>query len=178
MFSHDLSDLRVWNDMNPNSRHSSIATLVVISQLTREAQSRHRNGNPYGHNQTNNCHIIACRSEYRLGTARRYYQGTRSLANQQRRKPAEEGWRKAALQVIAVFAGITTAWLAGPAVPAFLPHDFTGKLALGLLASGGSGFWNSILTYVTKAKDVKAAEAESRQIEARAKKGTLPKHGH
>src|ERR1700738_648174 len=31
--------------------------------------------------------------------------------NQQRRKPVEEGWRKAALQVIAVIAG-TTAWLA------------------------------------------------------------------
>src|SRR5438067_123333 len=75
-------------------------------------------------------------------------------------------------------AGITTAWLAGPAVPAFLPHDFTGKLALGLLASGGSGFWNSILTYVTKAKDVKAAEAESRQVEARAKKGSPAKHSH
>jgi hypothetical protein len=59
-----------------------------------------------------------------------------------------------------------------------LPHDFTGKLALGLLASGGSGFWNSILTYVTKAKDVKAAEAETRQIEARAKKATLPKHAY
>jgi len=98
--------------------------------------------------------------------------------NQQRRKPVEEGWRKAALQVIAVIAGITTAWLAGPAVPAFLPHDFTGKLALGLLSSGGSGFWNSILTYVTKAKDVKAAEAETSQIEARAKRTTLPKHGH
>src|SRR5437660_10980393 len=80
MFSHDLSDLRVWNDMNQNSRHSSIGTLVVISKLTRDAQSRHRNGNPYGHDHTNNCHIIACRSEYRLGTARRYYQGTRSLA--------------------------------------------------------------------------------------------------
>lgn len=51
------------------------------------------------------------------------------LLNQQRRKPVEEGWRKAALQVIAVIAG-TTAWLAGPAVPAFLPHDFTGKLRL------------------------------------------------
>src|SRR5256885_15655154 len=80
MFSHDLSDLRVWNDMNPNSRHSSIGTLVVISQLTREAQSRHRNGNPYGHDQTNNCHIIACSSEYRLGTARGFFQGARFLA--------------------------------------------------------------------------------------------------
>jgi hypothetical protein len=47
-----------------------------------------------------------------------------------------------------------------------------------LLASGGSGFWNSILTYVTKAKDLKAAEAETRQIEARAKSGTLSKSGH
>jgi hypothetical protein len=163
MFSHDLIDLRVWNDMNPNSRHSSIGTLAVVSQLTRETESRHRNGNPYGHDQTNNCHIII--------------KGLVPWLNQQRRKPVEEGWRKAALQVIAVIAG-TTAWLAGPAVPAFLPHDFTGKLALGLLASGGSGFWNSILTYVTKAKDVKAAEAETRQIEARAKRTTLPKHGH
>jgi len=98
--------------------------------------------------------------------------------NQERRKPAEEGWRKAALQIIAVFAGITTAWLAGPAVPDFLPHDFTGNLALGLLASGGSGFWNSILTYVTKAKDVKAAEAETKQVEARAKKASHPKRDH
>jgi hypothetical protein len=57
-------------------------------------------------------HIIACRSEYRLGTTRRNYQGTCSWLNQQRRKPAEEIWRKAALQVIAVFAGITSAWLA------------------------------------------------------------------
>ena len=98
--------------------------------------------------------------------------------NQQRRKPAEEGWRKAALQVMAVVAGMTTAWLASPVVPDFIPHDFTGKLALGLLASGGSGFWNSILTYVTKAKDLKAAEVETRQIEARAKRGTLSKSGH
>jgi hypothetical protein len=34
------------------------------------------------------------------------------------------------------------------------------------------------VTYVTKAKEVKAAEAETRQIEARAKKAILPKHGH
>jgi hypothetical protein len=38
---------------------------------------------------------------------------------------------------MAVVAGITTAWLASPVVPDFIPHDFTGKLALGLLASGG-----------------------------------------
>jgi hypothetical protein len=52
-----------------------------------------------------------------------------------------------------------------------LPESF----ALGLLASGGSGFWNSILTYVTKAKDIKAAEAESKQMEGRVKRATHSK---
>jgi hypothetical protein len=87
---------------------------------------------------------------------------------------------EAALQVLAVIAGITTAWLASAAIPkgVGIPDDWTGTLALGLLASGGSGFWNSILMYVTKAKDLKAAEAETKQIEVRAKKGTLSKSGH
>ena len=35
----------------------------------------------------------------------------------QQRKPTEEGCRKAALQVLAVIAGITTAWLASAAIP-------------------------------------------------------------
>jgi hypothetical protein len=43
-----------------------------------------------------------------------------------------------------------------------IPDGWTGKLALGLLASGGSGFWNSILTYVNKAKDIKVAAAETK----------------
>jgi len=33
---------------------------------------------------------------------------------------------------------------------------------LGLLASGGSGFWNSVLTFVNKVKDVKKLEAEEK----------------
>jgi glucose dehydrogenase len=37
--------------------------------------------------------------------------------NHQQRKPAEEGCMKAALQVLAVIAGITTAWLASAAIP-------------------------------------------------------------
>jgi hypothetical protein len=100
--------------------------------------------------------------------------------NQQRRKPAEEGWRKATLQVLAVIAGIITASLASAAIPkgVGIPDDWTGTLALGLLASGGSGFWNSILTHVTKSKDLKAAEAEIKQIEARAKRTSLSKSGH
>ena len=100
--------------------------------------------------------------------------------NQPRLRPADEGWRKATLQVLAVLAGITTAWLSSAAIPkgVGIPDDWTGTLALGLLASGGSGFWNSILTYVTKAKDLKAAEAETKQIEVRAKRTTLPRHRH
>ncbi len=100
--------------------------------------------------------------------------------NQPRLRPVDEGWRKATLQVLAVLAGITTAWLSSAAIPkgVGIPDDWTGTFALGLLASGGSGFWNSILTYVTKAKDLKAAEAETKQIEVRAKTATLPKHRH
>jgi hypothetical protein len=59
---------------------------------------------------------------------------------------------------IAVGARITTAWLASPVV-CWL----------------AAGFWNSILTYVMKAKDIKAAEAESKQMEARVKRPTLSK---
>src|SRR4030095_10752930 len=58
----------------------SVNILVVISQLTREAQSRHRNGNSYGHNQTNNRHIIAYRSQHSFGAACRYHLKNRFLA--------------------------------------------------------------------------------------------------
>jgi hypothetical protein len=79
-------------------------------------------------------------------------------------KSLPKGWRDAVLQMLAVAAGIITAWLASAAIPAGvgIPDGWTGKLALGLLASGGSGFWNSILTYVNKAKDIKVAAAETK----------------
>jgi hypothetical protein len=97
------------------------------------------------------------------------------LNRQWTKKPWQEGVRKALLQLLAVASGIITADLASAAIPtgAGIPDDWTGKLALGLLASGGSGFWNSILTYVTKAKDIKAADAESKQIETEAKRVAL-----
>jgi len=78
----------------------------------------------------------------------------------------QEGVRQAVLQGLAVCAGIATAWFASAAIPANvgIPNDWTGKLALGLLASGGSGFWNSILTYAKSAKDIKASEAETRKL--------------
>ena len=80
-----------------------------------------------------------------------------------------EGRRKSALQGLAVFAGIGTALLAWPVikdiVPGFL-DSITGVLALGFLASGGSGFWNSIATYVKDVKDIKKFQAEREKLQA------------
>jgi hypothetical protein len=75
--------------------------------------------------------------------------------------PWKEGVRRTVLQVLAVVAGIITAFLARPTIPTeVLPAtNDSAILALGLLASGGSGFWNSVLTYVLKAKDIKEVEA-------------------
>ncbi len=74
----------------------------------------------------------------------------------------QERYRKIVLQVMAVAAGIVSSLLAYPAISglAFFPTEKTGQtlmiIALGLLASGGSGFWNSFQTYVRKAKDLKS----------------------
>jgi hypothetical protein len=85
--------------------------------------------------------------------------------------PQKEGYRKVALLVLAVVAGLVTAWLAKPAIEGLnLPGELSssrGIIALGLLASGGSGFWNSVATYVLNLKDIKAAEAEKEQVEAK-----------
>lgn len=89
--------------------------------------------------------------------------------NQENPDPTKEGWRRAILQILAVAAGIITAFLASPVVPGNIFHGVTGNLALGLLASGGSGFWNSILSYANKAKEVKSAEAASKKLDNQAR---------
>jgi len=70
----------------------------------------------------------------------------------------KEGWRKAILQALAVCSGIITAFLARPALKDILPETWTSLpsiFALGFLASGGSGLWNAILTYLKNVKDLK-----------------------
>lgn len=94
--------------------------------------------------------------------------------NEKKNDPTKEGWRKAMLQTMAVFAGIVTAFLAKPAISDIIsgPWDTVpGLLALGLLASGGSGLWNSVLTYLLKVKDIKSAHAklEIKEIENKIK---------
>jgi CDP-diglyceride synthetase len=72
-----------------------------------------------------------------------------------------EGRRRSLVQILAVASGVFTAFLASSYIPPEVakPADFWSILGLGLLASGGSGLWNSVLTYLTKLKDVKKAQA-------------------
>jgi len=88
--------------------------------------------------------------------------------NKKKDDPVTEGWRKAALQGMAVGAGIITALLARPAVVDSIPavgQSAAGIVALGLLASGGSGFWNTILSYLLQVKEIRKIEAEDKQLE-------------
>lgn len=75
--------------------------------------------------------------------------------------PRLEAIRCAVLQILAVFSGVATAYLARDYIPkevSDVAKDWS-VWGLGLLASGGSGFWNSILTYLLKIKDIKSVEA-------------------
>lgn len=77
-------------------------------------------------------------------------------------KSYEERLRGAALQGLAVAAGVVTAYLGSPYFPKDLQGLTTGPwaiLGLGLLASGGSGLWNSVLSYLTNVKELKKADA-------------------
>lgn len=83
--------------------------------------------------------------------------------NHKNSDPKREGWRKSILQGMALVAGILTAWLAGPALGdqvAGVWKTTPGLLALGLLTSGGSGMWNSLLSYLLNLKNFKAAQAK------------------
>lgn len=82
-----------------------------------------------------------------------------SLAVEQKDEKQERR-RKSAIQAIAVLAGIGTTFLVSPILPSELPDTWLSKLGIGLIASGGSGFWNSIQGYVAQAKEVKKAEVE------------------
>lgn len=88
--------------------------------------------------------------------------------NEARPDPSTEGRRKAVLQILAVAAGVITAFLAQP----ILSNSLSGIndqgiaiLSIGLLASGGSAFWNAILSYMLQVKDLKKQEVKASQHE-------------
>jgi hypothetical protein len=75
----------------------------------------------------------------------------------------KESMRKALLHILAILAGIATALLAMEALATYVPNNLNktyGVVALGLLASGGSGLWNSILGYANEVKKLKKKDRE------------------
>jgi hypothetical protein len=102
--------------------------------------------------------------------------------DQAKTDPNAEGRRRSVLQLLAVVSAIATAYFAKDYIPkdmvklsGAMSEPWT-ILGLGLLASGGSGFWNAILTYFGKVKDLKEAEAEGKKHEVDAKKKAVGKH--
>ena len=81
--------------------------------------------------------------------------------NTERSNSVSEGYRRALLQLLAVAAGIFTAFLASPIIAADGQDGLTrpgALLGIGLLASGGSGLWNAVLGYFLQIKDLKKQE--------------------
>jgi len=94
------------------------------------------------------------------------------LLNQENPDPDKEGWRRAAIQILAVASGIVTTIIARPIITEMFKGLFGNDtnldlsfpspaiFALGLLASGGSAFWNSILEYFLQIKDLREIKVE------------------
>ncbi|HHO0107652.1 hypothetical protein [Klebsiella quasipneumoniae] len=84
--------------------------------------------------------------------------------NLEKQDPVREGKRKSALQLLAVGAGIVTAFLTQPFVAgsfSAFKHPDLMTLCIGLMASGGSAFWNAILNYLLQVKNLKKLQVNS-----------------
>jgi len=95
--------------------------------------------------------------------------GAIPFLNQSQDDPKKEGWRRSIVQALGVVSGIVTSLLAWPAISGIVHgpwNTFPVVIALGLLASGGSGFWNTILSYLLQVKDIKELMAEKMGEEA------------
>ncbi|HEX9630839.1 MAG TPA: hypothetical protein VGA02_00130 [Gemmatimonadales bacterium] len=82
--------------------------------------------------------------------------------NERQEDPGREARRRVWLHVLGALAGVGVSALAWPVVVEVVPGDtsWLTVVALGLLASGGSGFWNTILTYVLNIKELKKTDVE------------------
>lgn len=93
--------------------------------------------------------------------------------NEARSDAREEARRKVALQVLAIFSGIVTTLLAeasGSLSSNGVPAGWTtpiGIVTLGILASGGSSLWNTVLSYLLQVKNLKKIEVENSDLAAR-----------
>ncbi len=88
----------------------------------------------------------------------------------------KERWRRAILHFLAALAGTVIALVAQEQIQPLLPNIFkkTGEIGvpgciiIGLLASGGSGFWNqslAIVEEIKKAKKLQVQKLETDQAE-------------
>lgn len=97
--------------------------------------------------------------------------GSLPWLNEERATPSGEGRRKLAIQMLGVLCGALTAYLGREFLPTFLQvaaGTFRGALVMGLLLSGGSGFWNAILGYLRGIKDITALDAQEKRERSRA----------
>ncbi|WP_368178635.1 hypothetical protein [Aeromonas sp. R7-1] len=86
--------------------------------------------------------------------------------NQSKTDPQEESRRRSVLQVLAVVAGILSAHFSLDIAPPGIKTSLDGMtvIIIGLLASGGSGLWNAVLSYVLQIKDLKKEEVNKQKI--------------
>jgi hypothetical protein len=82
-----------------------------------------------------------------------------------RTEPTSEGRRRASIQALGVLFGIGIVFFTWPIVAQVMDagseRNVPTVAALGLLASGGSAFWNSLLGIVLNLKVMKGAEAKA-----------------
>lgn len=71
-------------------------------------------------------------------------------------------WRQSTLKAHAAIAGIAVTFMAEPMIAGTLPEQWNnsmGLVVLGLLASGGSGLWHTVLDYMMEMKTIKKQAA-------------------
>jgi hypothetical protein len=91
--------------------------------------------------------------------------------NTQNSDPVKETRRQLVLHLMALGAGIWASYLGATAIKTALGIGVMESIdgwifVFGLCASGGSSFWNSILTFLVKAKDVKVDESDKSKRQA------------
>lgn len=87
--------------------------------------------------------------------------------------PKKEGWRRAFLQFLAFVAGAVIAYVAEEQIQPLLSGIFTekgkigwtGYVIIGLLSSGGSGFWNQSMSIVEEIRKAKKLQVQKMKVE-------------
>lgn len=82
--------------------------------------------------------------------------------------PIAEARRKACVQALTIAVCVGTAFLTRAQIMEVLrganaAMDWRLVLAMGVMSAGGSSLWNSVLTYLVSAKDIKKAEATDKK---------------